>query len=58
MVDKFTLTLGHDITNDGFGIDGAMVAVAPVPLPPAAGAAARGLALLGALGWRRRRLTA
>lgn len=54
MVDEFTLTLAHDITNDGFGIDGAMVAVAPVPLPPAAGLLLGGMALLGALGWRRR----
>ena len=54
MVDEFTLTLGHDMANDGFGIDGAMVAVAPVPLPPAAGLLLGGIALLGALGWRRR----
>ena len=54
-VDSLTLRLRHDRTNDGFGIDGAMIAnLAPVPLPPAALLLIGGLAALGGLRYRRR----
>ncbi len=54
-VDRLTLVLRHDRTNDGFGIDGAMIAnLAPVPLPPAALLLIGGLAALGGLRYRRR----
>jgi hypothetical protein len=53
-VDHLTVELMHDRTNDGFGIDGATVGLAPVPLPPAALLLATGLAGLVALGRRRR----
>jgi hypothetical protein len=53
-VESLTVELMHNRTNDGFGIDGAMVArVAPVPLPPAAALMLPGLLALAAL--RRRR---
>jgi hypothetical protein len=55
-VDKLTITLMHDRTNDGFGIDGAAVGrIAPVPLPPAAALLLTGVAgLAGMAGLRRR----
>ena len=53
-VDTLNVRLFNDRLNDGFGVDGAMVAhVAPVPVPPAALLLATGLLGLGAL--RRRR---
>lgn len=55
-VDNLTVTLMHDRTNDGFGIDGAAVGrIAPVPLPPAAALLLTGVAgLAGMAGLRRR----
>jgi hypothetical protein len=53
-VDRLTVELMHDRPNDGFGVDGATVGLAPVPLPPAALLLATGLAGLVALGRRRR----
>jgi hypothetical protein len=36
-VNNLTVRLSHDISNDGFGVDGAIVGkIAPVPVPPAA----------------------
>jgi hypothetical protein len=52
-VSALTVELMHDRTNDGFGIDGAAVALAPVPLPPAALLLVGGIA--GLAGLRRRR---
>jgi hypothetical protein len=52
-VSSLTVELMHDRTNDGFGIDGAAVALAPVPLPPAALLLVGGIA--GLAGLRRRR---
>ena len=55
-VTSLTVEMFHDRTNDGFGIDGAMIArasnLAPVPLPPAAGLLLAGFAVLA--GVRRR----
>jgi hypothetical protein len=53
-VETLTVELMHDIANDGFGVDGAAVGVAAVPLPPAALLLATGLAGLAALRRRRR----
>jgi hypothetical protein len=55
-VSKLTVELMHDMTNDGFGVDGATVALAPVPLPPAA--LLLGTGLVGLFGLRRRRRAA
>jgi hypothetical protein len=53
-VDDLTVQFLNDVTNDGFGIDGAMVAkLAPIPLPPAAALLLAGMA--GLAGLRRRR---
>jgi hypothetical protein len=55
-VDHLTLTLMHDVTNDGFGIDGAAIGrIAPVPLPPAMALLLTGVAGAGIAGLRRRR---
>ena len=51
-VNHLTVELMHDRTNDGFGIDGAAVALAPIPLPPAAFLLLTGIA--GIAGLRRR----
>lgn len=57
VVTSLTVEMFHDRTNDGFGIDGAMIArasnIAPVPLPPAAGLLLAGFAVL--VGVRRRK---
>jgi hypothetical protein len=54
-----TVRLMHDRSDDGFGIDGALVAQvappAPVLLPPAAALLVRGLALLAGLRRPKRR---
>lgn len=55
-VTKLTVELMHDMTNDGFGVDGATVGLAPVPLPPAA--LLLGTGLVGLVGLRRRRRAA
>jgi hypothetical protein len=52
-VSSLRIELMHDRTNDGFGIDGAAVGLAPVPLPPAALLLVAGIA--GLAGLRRRR---
>ena len=54
-VESLTVELMHDRTNDGFGIDGAAVALSPVPLPPAVLLLATGLAGLAGLRRRARR---
>ena len=49
-VDTLSVRLFNDRLNDGFGVDGAMVArIAPVPVPPAALMLLSGLFGLGAL---------
>lgn len=55
-VDSLSITMMHDRTNDGFGIDGAAVGnIAPVPLPPAMALLLTGIAgLAGMAGLRRR----
>ena len=57
-VTNLTVQLMHDRTNDGFGLDGATVALAPVPLPAPALLLGTGLAGLVALRRRRRAATA
>lgn len=52
-VSSLRVELMHDRTNDGFGVDGASVALAPIPLPPAAFLMLGGIAGFGFL--RRRR---
>jgi hypothetical protein len=53
-VDSLSVALFNDRLNDGFGVDGAMVAhVAPVPVPPAAALLVSGILAFGA--FRRRR---
>lgn len=52
-VTNLTVQLMHDMTNDGFGIDGATVGLSPVPLPPAA--LLLGTGLVGLVGLSRRR---
>jgi hypothetical protein len=52
-VDKLTIKFKHDIADDGFGIEAAVVgSAAPIPLPPAAALIVTGL--LGFFGLRRR----
>jgi hypothetical protein len=51
-VTNLTVELMHDMTNDGFGVDGVSVGLAPVPLPPAA--LLLGSGLVGLFGLRRR----
>jgi hypothetical protein len=55
-VTNLTVELMHDRTNDGFGIDGAAVGLAPIPLPPAA--LLLGSGLLGLVALRRRKAAA
>lgn len=43
------------VKNDGFGLDGALVRVSPVPLPPAVLMLGAGVGLLGFAGRRRRK---
>lgn len=53
---SLTVRLMHDRSDDGFGIDGALVAqVSPIPLPPAAALLVPALALLAGLGRLKRR---
>jgi hypothetical protein len=55
-VDKLTVRLSHNIHNDGFGVDGAIVGeIAPIPVPPAAALLVPALALLAGVGRRARR---
>jgi hypothetical protein len=54
-VDSLTVELMHDRTNDGFGIDGAAVAIEPIPLPPAALLLLTGIAGIAGIGRVRRR---
>jgi hypothetical protein len=56
---SLTVRLMHDRSDDGFGIDGALVAQvtpAPVPLPPAAALLVPALALLAGVGKLKRRV--
>lgn len=54
-VKSLSVTLMHDRTNDGFGIDGAVVGnVAPVPLPPAGALLLTGIAAVAGLRRRNR----
>ena len=55
-VDRLNVRLSHDIHDDGFGVDGAILGqIAPVPLPPAAALLLPALALLAGLRRRARR---
>jgi hypothetical protein len=55
LVDNLTIRLSHNIHNDGFGIDGAIVGeIAPIPVPPAAALLVPALALLAGVGRRAR----
>jgi hypothetical protein len=53
-VSSLRVELMHDRSNDGFGVDGAAVALAPIPLPPAALLLVTGVAGLVGLSRRRR----
>jgi hypothetical protein len=52
-VTNLTVELMHDMTDDGFGVDGVTVGLAPIPLPPAA--LLLGTGLVGLVALRRRR---
>jgi len=55
-VDRLTIRLSHNIHNDGFGVDGAIVGqISPVPLPPAAALLLPAVGLLAGLRRRARR---
>jgi hypothetical protein len=53
-VSSLRVELMHDRSNDGFGVDGAAVALAPIPLPPAALLLVTGVAGLVGLSRHRR----
>lgn len=56
VVESLTVRLMNDRSNDGFGIDAAMIGtVAPVPIPPAALFLMTGVAALASVGGIRRR---
>ena len=55
-VTNLTVELMHDRTNDGFGVDGVSVGLAPVPLPPAV--LLLGTGIVGLVVLRRRRTAA